>query len=51
MAKIKTKYRPKMCILCDKKFIGLGHDPSPEANTGVCCDTCYKKLHNSDKQS
>lgn len=51
MAKIKTKYKPKRCILCDKKFIGLGYNPSPEANTGICCKNCYDKIHNSTKKS
>ena len=51
MAKIKTKYKPKRCILCDKKFIGIGYDPSPKANTGVCCKKCYDEIHNSNEKS
>lgn len=28
------------CVLCKKKFIGFGNNPTPLAKTGKCCDKC-----------
>jgi hypothetical protein len=28
------------CCICGKKFYGIGNDPYPVKNEGVCCENC-----------
>ena len=30
----------KTCCFCGKKFMGLGINPAPIKEQGVCCDDC-----------
>lgn len=32
------------CCLCGKEFPNHGHNPTPIANRGWCCDECYNDI-------
>ena len=30
----------QVCVLCNEKFTGWGHNPEPLFQSGVCCKDC-----------
>ena len=30
----------KICVLCEEMISGYGHNPTPLADSGLCCDNC-----------
>lgn len=32
------------CVLCGKPINGYGNNPAPLSDTGLCCDSCNRKV-------
>ena len=37
---MRNKVKLNKCCICNKKFIGYGHNPEPVRNWGSCCNDC-----------
>ena len=37
---MRKKEKTNKCCICNKKFIGYGHNPEPVMSWGSCCNDC-----------
>ncbi len=42
-AEQEASKKPRPCVLCNKTFVGFGHDAQP-ITVGLCCDACLPKV-------
>lgn len=43
-AKPKAEKKAVKCVLCGAEIKGVGNNPAPLAESGVCCDECNAKV-------